>query len=438
MNLSKLKSVYYILPICSVICILMTGLNSIHWNDDFNYLENIDKYGFFKEATIQYFTWDGRVISPLFMIRNILLYYFLPQVLVILALCSIFITSYLICRIIEKLEIVKIPKNIIYNITIIGGLLLWISYKAHLGRSVYWATGSYYQFANMLIFLWTYLYLKRKILLIPFLLLTLTVISTGVNISMLLIIIMFLLHVFKFKTIIFNKDSPVLVTILLAFVLSTFAPGNFNRAEKSLTSGIDLHLSHFINNFWVVLKEYLLMSKSLFIAAIIFGVLLNTSVQFVVLRKKAFWIAIIFLVGGISSIAPFVFVSQAASKHTSIHFQTCLFIFISLSVLLFINYAKIVFPKWIFLALINLTSLYFCYVAIIQYQIGRSVRAQIESRYDYLETKRNSSDTIFLKTINQSDSFFTNRIWDIKNHPDDCNKILQRHFQTGPILPMKK
>ena len=90
MNLSKLKSVYYILPICSVICILMTGLNSIHWNDDFNYLGNIDKYGFFKEATIQYFTWDGRVISPLFMIRNILLYYFPPQVLVILALCSIF------------------------------------------------------------------------------------------------------------------------------------------------------------------------------------------------------------------------------------------------------------------------------------------------------------------------------------------------------------
>ena len=438
MNQLKHKLTYYFLPLCSVICVIMTGFNSFNWNDDFNYFGLLSKNGFLGEVYNQYFYWDGRAITPLFTIRNILLYYFPPQVLAVLALITIFITSYLICKILEKLEIIEIKH--LYLVSIVGGILLWVSYRAHLGRSVYWATGSFYQVFNLFVFLWIYLYLKSKVSLPIFLLITFSMISSGVNIAMVIITLMFFFHILKYRIINFKKDFPVLTTIVLAFILCTFAPGNFVRAKTGYTTGIgyDTNISHFIYNYFIVLKEYVLMSKLLFIVATLFGILIFITNYSMPLRTKTLSIAVVFLLGGLSSILPFILVPDAASKHTSIHFQTCLFIFILLSVFTALNSIEIKFPNWSFFTLSNLICLYFCYVAIIQYQMGRSVKAQIESRYDYLETKRNSRDTIFLKTINQPDSFFTNRIWDIKNPPDDSNRILQRNFQTGPILPMKK
>lgn len=434
----KQKIAYYFLPLFSAICIIMTGFNSYNWNDDFNYFKLLSKNGFLGEIYHQYFFWDGRAITPLFTIRNILLYYFPPQVLAIIALITLFITSYFICKIFEKLEIIKTQH--IYVVSIVGGILLWISYKAHLGRSIYWATGSFYQVFNLFIFIWIYFYLKRKVSLPFFLLITFSIISSGINIAMVIIAVMFFFHILKYRIINFKKDFPVLATIVLAFILCAFAPGNFVRAKTGYTTGIgyDTDFNHFINNYYIVLREYVTMSKSLFIVAILFGILIYITNYTILLRKKTLFIAFVFLVAGLSSILPFILVPDAASKHTAIHFQTCLFIFIYLMVYTSLKTIKINFPNWSFYALINLISAYFCYIAISQFQMGRDVKAQVQKRYEYLETKRNTSEKIFLKPIIQSDDFFTNRIWDIKYPPDDCNKILQSHFQTGPILPTKK
>ena len=126
---------------------------------------------------------------------------------------------------------------------------------------------------------------------------------------------------------------------------------------------------------------------------------------------------------------------DAASKHTSIHFQTCLFIFVFLIVNILLQKTKIIFPKTTFNVLLNIISIYIGLVALQQYIIGRDVRSQIQSRYDYLETQRGIKDIIYLEKLNQPENFFTTIIWDIKNPPDDCNRILQREYNTGSILP---
>lgn len=434
MKIIKITSIIYLTLFSSMFFIFMTGLNSIHWNDDFNYLRSISNMGFFKEALNQYNTWDGRVISPLFLIRNIILYYFPPQILSILALFSLFITSYFLYKLLVGVKAISISKSS-YIIVSVLGILLWISYKAHMARSIYWATGSYYQFANMLLILWMYYYIYNKRNNIYFLFLTFTVLSLGTNVAMVVFTFVFLLHMFNIRIINFKRDLLCFSVGLLAFALSTFAPGNFIRASTSLKKGIDLDISNFIYNYWMVFKEYLLMSKSLMLFSIVFGIMIYSISIFNSSKKNVFIIAIIFLVSGLSSITPFVIVPDAASKHTSIHFQTCLFIFIFLIVNILLQTTKIVFPKPTFNILLNIISIYIGLVALQQYIIGRDVRSQIQSRYDYLETKKGIKDTIYLEKLNQPENFFTTNIWDIKNPPDDSNRILQREYNTGPILP---
>jgi len=434
--MKKINKIFivYLTLFGSIFFIFITGLNSINWNDDFNYLENISNFGFFKEALNQYNIWDGRVISPLFLIRNIILYYFPPQILSLLALFSLFITSFFLYKLLVSLKAISISKSY-YIIVSFLGILLWISYKAHMARSIYWATGSYYQFANMLLILWLYYYINNKRNNFYFIFLTFTVLSSGTNIVMIVVTFVFLLHLFKISVINFKRDLFVLSVGLLAFALSTFAPGNFIRASTSLKKGIDLHISNFINNYWIVFKEYLLMSRILVIFAIVFGVMIYSISIFNSSKKNIFIIAIIFLVSGLSSITPFVIVPDAASKHTSIHFQTCFFIFIFLVVYILLQKTKIVFPKHTFNILLNIISIYIGLIALQQYIIGKDVRSQIQSRYDYLETKKGIKDTIYLEKLNQPENFFTTNIWDIKNPPDDSNRILQREYNTGSIMP---
>ena len=418
----------------TIIFIIITGFNSIHWNDDFNILSSINQNGFINYMLDFYFNWDGRSISPLFLIRNIILYYFPPQILSILALFSLFITSYFLYKLLVGVKAISISKSS-YIIVSFLGILLWISYKAHMARSIYWATGSYYQFANLLLILWMYYYIYNKRNNIYFLFLTFTVLSSGTNVAMVVFTFVFLLHMFKIRLINFRSDLLVLSVGLLAFALSTFAPGNFIRASTSLKKGIDLDISNFIYNYWIVFKEYLLMSKSLMLFSIVFGVMIYSISIFNSSKKNVFIIAIIFLVSGLSSITPFVIVPDAASKHTSIHFQTCLFIFIFLIINILLQKTKIIFPKPTFNILLNIISIHIGLVALQQYIIGRDVRSQIQSRYDYLETKKGIKDTIYLEKLNPPGNFFTTNIWDIKNPPDDCNRILQREYNTGPILP---
>ncbi len=428
------NQINFLFPLLALFSILITSSNSVFWNDDFNLLDSISEQGFLKQSYDIYYVWDGRVISPLFMIRNIILYFTPVQTLPFLALVSIFISSWLMLRILKLLKLISFDNGIIA----FAGVLLWIGYSAHLARSVYWVTGSYYEFANMLIFLWIYQYLRGGTKKLLFLFLTFTVVAAGVNIAISIFTIIILFHLFKIRKLNIKNEYLTVLISIIAFSLSTFAPGNFIRAKSNYNTEIGFHLSSLFINFFIVLKEYVLMSKYLCIGAIVIGIVLYNKYKLSAQNIGNLKFSIIFLITALSSIAPFVLVPDAASKHTAIHFQTFVFIALLLFTIGVLTKSNFKFPIWTNLFLINVISIIIIVIAIQQFTIGRKVKEDIEKRYKFLETKRNTNDTVYLKTLTQPASFFTNRVWDIKIPPNDCNNILQRHFNTGLIFPEKE
>ena len=107
------NQINFLLLLLALISILITSSNSVFWNDDFNLLDTISDQGFFKQSYDIYYTWVGRVISPLCMLRNFLLYYAPVQTLPFLALVSIFISTWLISKILIVLNIVSYEWGII-------------------------------------------------------------------------------------------------------------------------------------------------------------------------------------------------------------------------------------------------------------------------------------------------------------------------------------
>lgn len=430
MNAEKVKPIHYVLPMLAFACIVMQAFNEAFWHDDFNIVECIVRDGFFKYTYDLYLNWDGRVISPLYFARNILLLFTPHLTLPVLAAVSILVTAWFIAKSMEL--VLKI--SISFPAVLLLAISIWLGFTSHMARSVYWATGSYYAFANMLIFAWIYYYLKNTQRGLGFLLLTFSVASSGVNAAAVVFIVPFLLHIGRYRKFEMKKEYLTALVFLIAFSFSTFAPGNFMRAENSYKTKVGHdNLIQLFKNFLIVFKEYLFMSKFVIIGGVISGLALyrqqstNNSALFRTL-------SIVFLLAGLGSIAPFVFVPDSASKHTAIHFHTLLFI----SILFFCFYAlgkiNIKPPAYLFAFLINAMAAFVLFIGIKQFSIGRKVKTDLDKRYALLESKRNTKDTVYLSALYQPPSFFATRIWDIKNPPDNINETLSHHFNTGPVI----
>ncbi len=410
--------------------ITVTGFNSYYHADDFNSLKNIADRGLFGDAYFQYLNWDGRVISPLFIIRNLLLINLPPEVIVILALLGLPVLSFLIVKILTHFEFVSKTKDLIPVFLI--SILFWFAFRAHIARSIYWVTGSYYMFANVLYFLWIYFYLtgKRNVL---FLLVTFTVISSGVNIASSLITLVFLMHIFNVYKVNLKNDLSTGVVAFVGFLLSALAPGNFERARMNY-SGITYNVLDFPGNFWIVAEEYILMSKWIPLAAMIAAAGIHHLLIGSGNNKQVLKAAFIFLLSGFASIAPFMLVPESASRHTVIHFQTFIFVSVLMFSLSALSTWHILVSKWFSTSVISLVAAILLYTAFQQYQMGRNVKKLVLDRYRVLENLRGQKEPVYLKAIDQPYNFFTNRGFDIKSPPDDINDILQSYYGTGPVL----
>ncbi len=418
------------LLILAVVAIALTGFNSYYHADDFNSLRNILNKGFFGDAYFQYLNWDGRVVSPLFIIRNVLLFYFPLQVLVFLALLAIPVINYLVIRIMGQLDFFNKSKSVILPVLVLS-ILIWFGFRAHISRSVYWATGSYYMFANLLMFIGIYLYLigKRDWV---FLVITFTVMSSGVNTAAVMITFAFLFHVLNLYKVNLKSDFLFLLISVFGFLLSALAPGNFERARVNY-SGVSYNVMDFPYNFWIVAREYILMSKWLPVVAVLAALCLSNLLTRKNNLRHISVVAIVFILSAFASIAPFMLVPESASRHTVIHFQTFLFIALFLLALVTLAYFQIVIKKWLSISVLTVVSVLLFMVAVQQFWIGRRVRKQVVERYEALENLRGNKEPVYLSPIDQPDNFFTNRGFDIKSPPDDINDILQNYFGTGSV-----
>ena len=409
--------------------LFLTAFNSFYWMDDFWKRYDVLHKGLFSFQKEIYLNWDGRAVSPLYLFRNILLALFdwkQAWVITFFGILSILFCSYFILRIVSSEtwhEKSKIEKAIAI---LLLTLVLILVFRPHLSRSLYWGTGSYYIFANCLLFgaIWCFI-AQPKSILSYFLLIASA--SSGPNNGMFLLVFLLLNQYFNGYSILNTHFVLAIILIFISLLLISFAPGNFSRGGND----IDLNISNIVIGGFSIFKEYILMSKWAIYGGFIIAIVLPAKI---IQTNKKIWVSI--LASSLATITPFLFIPSAASKHTAIFFQTGILLMVL--VVLSICISKYILKSWIKNMVGMIFSIYFIFIIIEQLQLGREVKIQMDERYSYLESFSGSKGLVVLNKINIQDRNWVSRFWDIEEDSTYFNnRYHQRYFNTGPIILKK-
>lgn len=418
-----------VLILCVLVFFLLISGNSFFWYDDFNNIQSIQNKGIIKDAIDIYMGWDGRGLSPLAMFRGLILINFSPEVIAVLSIFTLLVCGWFCVLIISDKTNRASFETLFY--ALIFSIFLWMTFRPHLSRSIFWATGSYYIYSNLILLMGVYFFKKTNTKIWILICLSLIIGLSGINSAIAFLVFCCLWWVTNMKSYVNGKIAIVGVVIITGMVISVLAPGNFNRIGTG-DNQLAFEITLFPINYITIFKEYLLMSKWLFIGAFLFGIAyVKTDVT---TSGKSLTSALIYLVSALSTIIPFLPLPEAASKHTAIFFQSFLFI----AVVHFIFYLRSFFQikywywlKWAIPAML----LYIVFNVYEQYQIGRQIKPLILKRHEFLHSMKNQPDTIYLDRIDQPAHYYTNRFFEISEDPTQPNnKGLQGIFKTGPIV----
>lgn len=410
-----------------VIGIFSTSLNSFYWLDDFWKYNEMNQRGFWETLNWFYFNWDGRAISPIYWFRNGILRYipysysYIPA---FLALISLLISSIFLFKILTNHN-----KNLLSKYSLYFSLFifcfLWISFSAHLSRSIYWATGSYYAYSNLILIIFLYLIFTYSRFSNLHLIFFFVVGTTGINTSLVMLVALIISKILGFLKVTNRQFYFTLIAICVSFMIVFIAPGNFKRGE----GGFDFELGSIITNYFLIWKEGLLMSKWLLLTAFLFSFF-----KFKIDNEREFIkYFILFLILACVYLAPFSFFGSGAPKHTFIMFQTFLWIaFYFLFRFIFTKYFNFNAP--LFKSLIFLFLLFLTYTVYNQTYLGIQVKDKISLRYKFLENNRGNNLTVFLDPIEVQENNITNRFWDIDQFPiGSADRYLQEYFEITKI-----
>ncbi|MDP3200378.1 MAG: DUF6056 family protein [Algoriphagus sp.] len=425
---NKFTYVLFFLILIGSFLFLLTAVNGFYWMDDFWKRYEVVNTGFYSFAKSIYFGWDGRAISPLYTFRNFLLFLFdwnQAYIPIGLAILSQFALGFCLISILKELGFGPIDRFQTVFLTLLVTLILVLIFRPHLSRSLYWVTGSFYSYANTLLF-FSILFMIRKPNSFWNLILAFTVVSTGPNSGLFFLTFWFGKQVLGLapasKKVFFTGLGVGVVTLALI----VFAPGNFVRSAGSL----DFDLINASKGFIQILREYIGMSKWVVIGSVLLAFLLPA-----VSNKNNTVLILLLIIGSLSTLLPFVFLPGAASKHTSNFFQVGLFLSF---VFLFTKFKEQVKMSVILLfkqTVLLFFLLYFIYQISIQLITGNLVYNEIEERYTYLEDHRGSPDIIYFQKVIIPDDNWVSRFWDIEANPDYYNnQYHQRYFGTGEII----
>jgi len=414
------------LAVVGVMIIFLTAFNSFYWLDDFWKNNEINQSGFWKTINWFYWNWDGRAISPIYWGRNFLLwiipynYSFLNS---ILALLTLFYSSILIFKIISNHK-ENLFSKFSLKYTSILFCFLWISFSAHMSRSIYWSTGSFYVYSSFGLILFIYLLEFKNELNVYHLILIFFFGLTGINVSILMIL--FCLYSFYFSK--FGLSNKlyliVLVILFLSFFLVFVAPGNFKRGD----GGFEFEIYKVLHNYLNIWIEFILMFKWGIITSFLFALIYSKKYNSSLINSFVF-----LALGGIY-ILPFSFMDYGAPKHTAITFHILLW----MSLFFIFNYF---ICKFQFLIKYNskfITIVFFIYFNIHfidQFFLGRDIKTLVEMRYSILGKFTGTDKIIYLDPILIQERNHTNRFWDMTDDPNDSfNRYLREYFVINKIV----
>ena len=421
-----------------LVTLLLICLNAVFWTggvDDFDIKMYISEHGHWQYLKNSYLHWDGRAVSPLFLFRNILIVNWSAELIAVFTTFVLIAVSFFLQRMVSMiLGYRKTDWYVSLNLTFLVTLSLWLIMRPHMARSIYWATGSIYTLFNLSVFAALfYTFKKKRSLPLVYTLIFIASLS-GVNVSIGLVAILFTSRFFGVWKQNWREDLILIVVLISGTALCSLAPGNFERAVVS--GKLSVNPLIMLNGFYVVLKEYLLMSKWLILSAIITGLYLTSNLKkkYIISSRVVFRWFFIFIIGSLGTILPFILLPGSASKHTSVYFQSFLFVAVLLMMIHVFHSMRIY--KYKIIILVCTLSFLLCgtKTAYSQYNLGKGVKIQILKRYEYLESKRGTKELILLDSIKTPIFLFTTTIWDMTADPDYyLNRMYSKYFGIGPV-----
>ena len=418
--------------------LLLICLNAVFWTggvDDFDIKMYISEHGHWQYIKNSYLHWDGRAVSPLFLFRNVLIINWSAELIAVFTTFVLIAVSFFLQRMVSMiLGYRKTDWYVSLNLTFLVTLSLWLIMRPHMARSIYWATGSIYTLFNLFVFAALfYTFKKKRSLPLVYTLIFIASLS-GVNVSIGLVAILSTSRFFGVWKQNWREDLILIVVLISGTALCSLAPGNFERA--AVTGKLSVNPLIMLNGFYVVLKEYLLMSKWLIPSAFITALYLTTTLkkEFIISSRVIFRWIFIFIIGSLGTILPFMLLPGSASKHTSVYFQSFLFVAVLLMKIHIFYSIRIYKYKIIVLVCTLSFLLWGTKTAYSQYNLGKGVKIQILKRYEYLESKRGTKELILLDPIKAPIYLFTTTIWDMTDNPDYyLNRMYSKYFGIGPV-----
>jgi hypothetical protein len=421
-----------------LVTLLLICLNAVFWTggvDDFDIKMYISEHGHWQYLKNSYLHWDGRAVSPLFLFRNILIVNWSAELIAVFTTFVLIAVSFFLQRMVSMiLGYRKTDWYVSLNLTFLVTLSLWLIMRPHMARSIYWATGSIYTLFNLSVFAALfYTFKKKRSLPLVYTLIFIASLS-GVNVSIGLVAILSTSRFFGVWKQNWREDLILIVVLISGTALCSLAPGNFERAVVS--GKLSVNPLIMLNGFYVVLKEYLSMSKWLILSAIITGLYLTSNLKkkYIISSRVVFRWFFIFIIGSLGTILPFILLPGSASKHTSVYFQSFLFVAVLLMMIHVFHSMRIYKYKIIILVCTLSFLLWGTKTAYSQYNLGKGVKIQILKRYEYLESKRGTKELILLDSIKTPIFLFTTTIWDMTADPDYyLNRMYSKYFGIGPV-----
>ncbi|RAI85582.1 DUF6056 family protein [Algoriphagus yeomjeoni] len=419
------KSFISLLVLIGVVLFLATAFNSFYWMDDFWLRDEILNNGLFHVQWNFYWNWDGRAISPLYTDRLLILWiidYPFAWLATIGSMTFLFGTAYLLLKILvlDKWNTITIFQKLIF--TFLTMFVLILVFRPHLSRTIYWATGSLYSHANFFSIYLLYRLFKTPNSSWNFLWIFIAI-SSGPNNGIMLLAFLFLgffLKTFKIESKYFWLYLGFgLITLALVII----APGNFTRANGQL----DFSISSMIAGGIAILKEYSGMSLWLLPGSILMALVLKPFIP-----KSSLYLPVLFGICAVCSILPFLPMPNAASKHTVIFFQTFLLIAGVQFWAILLDYLRVHRMQGLANTVLTVFLLFFGMEIYKQWTIGRIVKAQMDERFEILESNRGSDKELILAPIPLSDDNWTSRFSDIDPN-FESNIYFEKYFQIKKV-----
>ena len=424
---NTLLRVNFFLACTGFFLFFFSSVVAVYWLDDFWKYNVVAEKGILGTIKFFYLAWDGRALSPFFTFRNLIIW-FVPYQKAYLAilpsLATVALTAFFIFKIVRLNSSLagKLHQFTLVSLLTFG---LWMGFAPHLSTTVYWATGSFYVYANFLCVFVLYTLIKRPDATYynAFLLLALGL--SGVNFGLMLIFFLLINLKLKIASIDRARFWRYLLVVSVSLLMVVAAPGNYVRAGGE----IDFTTVSMSHSYFSVLGDFLVRSKWIFGLPLFFAFIFpSKSLDFWKLAFLFFALALIYLI-------PFAAIPGSASIRTAITFQTMLVVGLYFSYASLFNWLNIQISRPLLELATLLIFVYFHWVIGRQIVLGLEVKKQVDERYSYLETIRGKNERVFLKNLEVDGSNYINTVFDLSTDPDyPLNKSTAAFFSVKEVV----